>query len=31
MTIDSALQYRHGRGGRWKGRIAASPVPRTQP
>jgi hopene-associated glycosyltransferase HpnB len=31
MTIDSALQYRRGRGGRWKGRIAASPVPRTQP
>jgi hopene-associated glycosyltransferase HpnB len=28
MTIDSAWQYRHGRGGRWKGRIAA---PRTQP
>jgi hypothetical protein len=31
MTIDSAWQYRHGRGGRWKGRIAASPVPPTQP
>jgi hopene-associated glycosyltransferase HpnB len=31
MTIDSAWQYRRGRGGRWKGRIAASPVPRTQP
>ena len=30
MTIDSALQYRRGRGGQWKGRIAASPVPRTQ-
>ena len=28
MTIDSAWQYRHGRGGRWKGRIEA---PRTQP
>jgi hopene-associated glycosyltransferase HpnB len=28
MTIDSAWQYRHGRGGRWKGRVAA---PRTQP
>jgi hopene-associated glycosyltransferase HpnB len=28
MTIDSAWQYRHGRGGRWKGRIAA---PRAQP
>lgn len=28
MTIDSALQYRRGRGGQWKGRIAA---PRTQP
>ena len=26
MTIDSAWQYRHGRGGRWKGRINA---PRT--
>jgi hypothetical protein len=23
MTIDSALQYRRGNGGRWKGRIAA--------
>jgi hopene-associated glycosyltransferase HpnB len=31
MTIDSAWQYRHGRGGRWKGRITASPLPRTQP
>jgi hopene-associated glycosyltransferase HpnB len=31
MTIDSAVQYRRGRGGRWKGRIAAPPVPRTQP
>jgi hopene-associated glycosyltransferase HpnB len=31
MTIDSAWQYRRGRGGRWKGRIAASPMPRTQP
>jgi hopene-associated glycosyltransferase HpnB len=29
MTIDSALQYRRGTGGRWKGRIAAPPVPRT--
>jgi hopene-associated glycosyltransferase HpnB len=28
MTIDSAWQYRHGRGGRWKGRIEA---PRTHP
>ncbi len=28
MTIDSAWQYRHGRGGRWKGRIEA---PRAQP
>ena len=28
MTINSAWQYRHGRGGRWKGRIEA---PRTQP
>jgi hypothetical protein len=31
MTIDSALQYRRGRGGRWKGRIAAPAAPRTQP
>jgi hopene-associated glycosyltransferase HpnB len=31
MTIDSALQYRRGRGGRWKGRIAAPPVPGGQP
>jgi hopene-associated glycosyltransferase HpnB len=23
MTLDSALQYRRGRGGRWKGRVAA--------
>jgi hypothetical protein len=28
MTIDSAWQYRHGRGGLWKGRIEA---PRMQP
>jgi hopene-associated glycosyltransferase HpnB len=28
MTVDSALQYRRGTGGRWKGRVAA---PRTQP
>jgi hypothetical protein len=31
MTMDSALQYWRGRGGRWKGRLAAPPVPRTQP
>jgi hopene-associated glycosyltransferase HpnB len=31
MTLDSALQYWRGRGGRWKGRLAAPPVPRIQP
>jgi hopene-associated glycosyltransferase HpnB len=30
MTIDSALQYRRGTGGRWKGRIAAPPELRTE-
>jgi len=27
MTVDSAVQYRRGRGGRWKGRVGA-PAPR---
>jgi hopene-associated glycosyltransferase HpnB len=27
MTIDSALQYRRGRGGRWKGRVGAPAAP----
>ncbi|MGH6913674.1 MAG: hypothetical protein ACREH3_08205, partial [Geminicoccales bacterium] len=30
MTIDSALQYRRGSGGRWKGRVAAPMTPRPQ-
>jgi hypothetical protein len=29
MIVDSAVQYRHGTGGRWKGRIAASALPRS--
>jgi hopene-associated glycosyltransferase HpnB len=29
MIIDSAVQYRHGTGGRWKGRIAAPALPRS--
>ncbi len=31
MTIDSAWLYRHGKGGRWKGRVAAPAAPRAQP
>jgi hypothetical protein len=31
MTIDSALQYWRGSGGRWKGRLAAPRVPRMRP
>ena len=27
MTIDSALQYRRGKGGRWKGRVGAPAAP----
>jgi hypothetical protein len=31
MIVDSAWQHRRGNGGRWKGRFAAPPMPRTQP